>query len=118
MIRKIARDRLARQALANLADIKEGVQAIPSRGKSLVIQPMPEREKRTLGRPAEPEINVLEELAKVGKYVPPEPPKERCIVCQEPVYFYETLEPEPICLWCEKQKESGTIAEVEKWIVG
>jgi hypothetical protein len=32
------------------------------------------------------------------KYIPPPPPDERCLICDEPIYFYEYL----VCLWCEK----------------
>jgi hypothetical protein len=30
----------------------------------------------------------------------PKPPKETCINCDGPVYFYEQQDP-PMCLWCE-----------------
>jgi hypothetical protein len=34
-------------------------------------------------------------------FVPPTPPATRCIVCLDPVYFFELQNP-PTCLWCEK----------------
>jgi hypothetical protein len=34
-------------------------------------------------------------------YTPPPPPKTKCIICGDPVYFYEKQDP-PTCLWCEK----------------
>lgn len=34
------------------------------------------------------------------KYVPPPPPEIKCVVCSDPVYFYERQDP-PICFWCE-----------------
>ena len=37
----------------------------------------------------------------VVAYKPPAPPTTLCIVCQDPVYFYEKQDP-PTCLWCEK----------------
>jgi len=32
-------------------------------------------------------------------YIPHPPPPERCIICEEPLYFYELPD---ICIWCEK----------------
>jgi len=29
----------------------------------------------------------------------PDPPKERCMICDDPLYFYELPD---ICIWCEK----------------
>ena len=37
-----------------------------------------------------------------NQYRPPEPPKERCIYCQQAVYFYEYTTPIGVCLWCDK----------------
>lgn len=37
----------------------------------------------------------------LSTYTPPPPPETKCIVCQDPVYFYEQLNP-PACLWCLK----------------
>jgi hypothetical protein len=37
----------------------------------------------------------------VKLYTPPPPPDTRCIICGDPVYFYEQLNP-PACLWCSK----------------
>lgn len=34
-------------------------------------------------------------------YVPPPPPKERCIICGDPVYFYE-YETVLACFWCQQ----------------
>ena len=34
----------------------------------------------------------------INPFVRPEPPKERCFVCGEPLYFYELPD---VCLWCE-----------------
>jgi len=35
----------------------------------------------------------------INPFVRPEPPKELCFICQDPLYFYELPD---ICLWCEK----------------
>lgn len=32
----------------------------------------------------------------------PDDPNLKCLNCGVPVYFYEMLEPYPLCLWCEK----------------
>jgi hypothetical protein len=37
-------------------------------------------------------------------FVPPAPPKELCMICDEPIYFYEHL----VCLWCEKEVENSS----------
>jgi len=34
-------------------------------------------------------------------YIPPPPPDTRCIICDQPVYFYEQQDP-LVCLWCSK----------------
>jgi hypothetical protein len=39
----------------------------------------------------------------VGTFTRPEPPKECCMICDDPIYFYEHL----ICLWCEKESENS-----------
>lgn len=33
-------------------------------------------------------------------YNPPPPPTTKCIICADPIYFYEKQDP-PTCLWCE-----------------
>lgn len=38
------------------------------------------------------------------KFILPPPPKELCLICDEPIYFYEYL----ICLWCEKEIDAGS----------
>jgi hypothetical protein len=38
-------------------------------------------------------------------YVPPAHPGPWCVMCKDPVYFYEMLAPWPICLSCEKELE-------------
>jgi hypothetical protein len=35
------------------------------------------------------------------QFIPPDRPTTLCIVCADPVYFYEKQDP-PTCLWCEK----------------
>lgn len=40
------------------------------------------------------------------KYIPPPPPTDLCLICDEPIYFYEHL----VCLWCEKEND-GTHVE-------
>lgn len=37
------------------------------------------------------------------KFVPPDPPSERCSVCNDPVYFYELPS---LCLYCEKLNDA------------
>lgn len=34
----------------------------------------------------------------INPFIRPEPPKERCFICGEPLYFYELPD---VCLWCE-----------------
>jgi len=34
-----------------------------------------------------------------NRFTPPQPPKECCFVCGEPLYFYELPD---VCIWCEK----------------
>lgn len=34
-------------------------------------------------------------------FVPPAPPDELCLICDEPIYFYEHL----VCLFCEKESD-------------
>lgn len=57
-------------------------------------------------RPLEEQLNEIGLKASIKikyKYQPPEPPKERCIYCQDPVYeIYEAVNPLAVCIWCEK----------------
>jgi hypothetical protein len=39
-------------------------------------------------------------------YVVPAPPSLKCVVCAQPVYFYEQQVP-PTCLWCEMHPENS-----------
>src|ERR1700676_2235437 len=41
----------------------------------------------------------------VSKYVKPTPPKENCLVCEDPLYFYEYNN---ICIWCKIELDNGT----------
>jgi predicted type IV restriction endonuclease len=36
-------------------------------------------------------------------FVRPNPPEDRCMICEEPIYMYEHL----VCLWCEKESENN-----------
>jgi hypothetical protein len=39
----------------------------------------------------------------IGLFTRPESPKERCMICDEPIYMYEHL----VCLWCSKESENN-----------
>lgn len=39
-----------------------------------------------------------------GTFTRPVPPTELCMICDEPIYFYEHL----VCLWCEKETEDNS----------
>ena len=34
-------------------------------------------------------------------FIRPAPPEELCLICDEPIYFYEHV----VCLWCEKEND-------------
>lgn len=40
--------------------------------------------------------------AYVSSFVRPPDPDLKCVICTQPVYFYERQEPTPMCIWCEK----------------
>ncbi|VVB52786.1 Uncharacterised protein [uncultured archaeon] len=42
------------------------------------------------------------ETPSVSKFVRPEPPKETCMICDDPLYLYESKN---ICIWCEHELE-------------
>lgn len=47
-------------------------------------------------------VDIQYDALKHVPFVLPQPPQIQCIYCQAPVYFYEKLEPLPVCIWCEK----------------
>jgi hypothetical protein len=40
-------------------------------------------------------------LSVCKQFIPPDKPTTLCIICADPIYFYEKQDP-PTCLWCEK----------------
>ena len=50
------------------------------------------------------DLPVLETKSK-WSFTPPTPPEERCMVCEDPIYFYEK---ENICLFCEIELDKKT----------
>lgn len=64
------------------------------------------KEKKKKVEANHPEVNLQDVLKRRVKYNPPTPPSLLCLVCSDPVYFYE-YEDDKMCLWCRKLKDAA-----------
>jgi hypothetical protein len=106
----------AREQYTRIAAIEEKNNAIKKQAQKERAEIKHEGELHELVFPEGKDYIDKEDLPPVERpawsYTPPPPPKERCIVCAQPVYPYEYAEGGVLaCLWCQK-KVLDTGAEV------